>query len=58
MEPVARKKLNLEVLRRHDPNITDILDQSAHAVVYKFDIEKKSWVKTPSGFLHLITLSN
>ncbi|KAG1469358.1 hypothetical protein G6F56_003304 [Rhizopus delemar] len=45
MEPVARKKLNLEVLRRHDANITDILDQSAHAVVYKFDIEKKNWEK-------------
>ncbi|CEG69746.1 hypothetical protein RMATCC62417_05766 [Rhizopus microsporus] len=45
MDLVARKKLNLEVLKRHDPNITDILDQSAHAVVYKFDIEKKSWEK-------------
>lgn len=45
MDPVARKKLNLEVLKRHDANICDILDQSAHAVVYKFDTEKTSWVK-------------
>jgi hypothetical protein len=45
MDPVARKKLNLEVLKRHDANICDILDQSAHAVVYKFDTEKTSCVK-------------
>lgn len=45
MDLIARKKLNLEVLKRHDPNICDILDQSAHAVVYKFDTEKTSWVK-------------
>lgn len=45
MDLVARKKLNLEVLKRHDANICDILDQSAHAVVYKFDTEKTSWVK-------------
>ncbi|KAI8982325.1 hypothetical protein BDF20DRAFT_866276 [Mycotypha africana] len=45
MDLVARKKLNLDVLKRHDPNICDILDQSAHAVVYKFDIDKASWEK-------------
>ncbi|KAI8369724.1 hypothetical protein BD560DRAFT_330082 [Blakeslea trispora] len=45
MDLVARKKLNLEVLKRHDPNISDILDQSAHAVVYKFDTEKTIWEK-------------
>lgn len=44
MDLVARKKLNLDVLKKHDPNICDILDQSAHAVVYKFDTEKQSWV--------------
>ncbi|KAI8983796.1 hypothetical protein BDB01DRAFT_722178 [Pilobolus umbonatus] len=45
MDLVARKKLNLEVLRRHDSDICSILDQSPHAVVYKFDTEKKSWEK-------------
>lgn len=45
MDPVARKNLNLEVLKRHDANVCDILDQSAHAVVYKFDTEKASWVR-------------
>jgi hypothetical protein len=44
MDPVARKKLNLEVLKRHDANTCDILDQSPHCVVYKFDIQKNSWV--------------
>lgn len=44
MDLIARKKLNLEVLKRHDADICDILDQSAHAVVYKFDTEKTSWV--------------
>ncbi|KAI9030166.1 hypothetical protein CLU79DRAFT_695528 [Phycomyces nitens] len=45
MDPVARKKLNLKVLQKHDPAINDILDQSAHAVVYKFEPENKSWDK-------------
>ncbi|KAI8364724.1 uncharacterized protein BYT42DRAFT_590160 [Radiomyces spectabilis] len=43
MDKVARKKLNLAVLQRHDPAIVDILDQSAHAVVYKFSPDKQSW---------------
>ncbi|KAI8882499.1 PH domain-like protein, partial [Backusella circina FSU 941] len=41
MDPVARKKLNLEVLKRHDANICDILDQSPHC----FDTQKNSWEK-------------
>lgn len=57
MDLVARKKLNLEVLKRHDTNICDILDQSAHAVVYKFDTEKTSWVKfTNHLFIRFILL--
>lgn len=50
MDLIARKKLNLEVLKRHDANICDILDQSAHAVVYKFDTDKASWVKFSSSY--------
>ncbi|KAI9310175.1 hypothetical protein BX666DRAFT_2010951 [Dichotomocladium elegans] len=44
MNLAERAKLNLTVLKRHDPDIFAICDQSAHAVVYKFT-DKDSWVK-------------
>lgn len=57
MDLVARKKLNLDVLKKHDPNICDILDQSAHAVVYKFDTEKQTWVNLVIGNVaHLLII--
>ncbi|KAI7862633.1 hypothetical protein BDF14DRAFT_1853221 [Spinellus fusiger] len=55
MDPVARKKLNLRVLQRHDQAINDVLDQSAHAVLYKFEPEKQSWEKLGfEGVLFLV----
>jgi hypothetical protein len=44
MDLAARKASNLSVLRRHDPAIVDLLDQSSHAVVYSFDRSKAGWV--------------
>ncbi|KAF7721446.1 hypothetical protein EC973_004670 [Apophysomyces ossiformis] len=55
MDLAARKRLNLAVLRRHDPDISDILDQSAHAVFYKFAPEKQSWDKM--GFEGVVFLT-
>lgn len=44
MDLAARKAANLTVLRRHDPAIVDLLDQSSHAVIYSFDRSKAGWV--------------
>ena len=44
MDPIARKAVNLNVLRRHDQNIVEIVDSSSHVVVYKFDHEQGAWV--------------
>lgn len=44
MDLEERAKLNLTVLKRHDPSICDICDQSPHAVVYKFIRDKNGWV--------------
>ncbi|KAJ2955358.1 hypothetical protein NQZ79_g8640 [Umbelopsis isabellina] len=45
MDLAARKAANLSVLRRQDPDIVDLLDQSSHAVVYTFDLSKAGWAK-------------
>ncbi|KAH8549192.1 hypothetical protein BGW37DRAFT_124118 [Umbelopsis sp. PMI_123] len=45
MDLAARKEANLSVLKRHDPSIVDLLDQSSHAVVYCFDQSKAGWAK-------------
>ncbi|KAF9434526.1 hypothetical protein BGZ76_007868 [Entomortierella beljakovae] len=45
MNKAARKAVNLSVLQRHDPNISDILDSSSHVVVYKFDENTQTWTK-------------
>lgn len=44
MDFAKRKKFNLKVLQRHDPMICEILDQSPHGVMYKFAVERISWV--------------
>ncbi|CAB4394231.1 unnamed protein product [Rhizophagus irregularis] len=43
MDPTARKAVNLNVLRRHDQNIVEIIDSSSYVVVYKFD--QGAWTK-------------
>lgn len=45
MDPNARKAVNLNVLRRHDDKIIEIVDSSSYVVVYKFDHEHSSWVR-------------
>ena len=42
MDPTARNAVNLNVLRRHDQNIVEIVDSSSHVVVYRFD--EGAWV--------------
>ncbi|KAI7874830.1 hypothetical protein K492DRAFT_174099 [Lichtheimia hyalospora FSU 10163] len=55
MDLEERAKLNLTVLKRHDPSISDICDQSPHAVVYKFSRDKNSWDKMGmEGVLFLV----
>ncbi|KAF9356854.1 hypothetical protein BGX26_004626 [Mortierella sp. AD094] len=45
MNKAARKAVNLSVLQRHDPHISDIIDSSSHVVVYKFDEDSQTWTK-------------
>ncbi|KAI7821957.1 hypothetical protein BC939DRAFT_398301 [Gamsiella multidivaricata] len=45
MNKAARKAVNLSVLQRHDPHISDILDSSSHVVVYQFDEDSQAWTK-------------
>jgi hypothetical protein len=42
MDPTARNAVNLNVLRRHDQNIVEIVDSSSYVVVYRFD--EGAWV--------------
>jgi hypothetical protein len=39
-----QKRTNLNVLKRHDGSIKEILDSASHCVVYDFDPQKSSWV--------------
>ncbi len=39
----AKKKSNLAVLQAEDASISDILDQSTHVEVYKFDPASAKW---------------
>ncbi|KAG0236556.1 hypothetical protein BGW42_003211 [Actinomortierella wolfii] len=43
MNKAARKAVNLSVLKRHDPNIAEIIDTSSYVVVYQFDESSQSW---------------
>ncbi|KAG0257388.1 hypothetical protein BG011_004006 [Mortierella polycephala] len=45
MNKAARKAVNLSVLQRHDPHISDIIDSSSYVVVYKFDEDSQAWTK-------------
>ncbi|KAI9103267.1 hypothetical protein DFS34DRAFT_576537, partial [Phlyctochytrium arcticum] len=45
MDPGARLAANLQVLQRHDPSISHILDRSTHVVAYDFDPSNASWTK-------------
>ncbi|KAF9188143.1 hypothetical protein BGZ51_000719 [Haplosporangium sp. Z 767] len=45
MNKAARKAVNLSVLQRHDPHISDIIDSSSYVVVYKFDEDSQTWTK-------------
>ncbi|KAG0263160.1 hypothetical protein DFQ27_001904 [Actinomortierella ambigua] len=45
MNKAARKAVNLSVLKRHDPNIAEIIDTSSYVVVYQFDEASQSWTK-------------
>ncbi|KAI1316565.1 hypothetical protein EDD11_009830 [Mortierella claussenii] len=45
MNKSARKAVNLSVLQRHDPHISDIIDSSSYVVVYKFDEDSQAWTK-------------
>ncbi|KAI9202095.1 uncharacterized protein BJ171DRAFT_461707 [Polychytrium aggregatum] len=45
MDAAARQAVNLNVLRRHDPAISAIVDTSSHVVVYNFDSATETWKK-------------
>jgi hypothetical protein len=44
----ATRALNISVLRRLDPAVTDILTTAAHVVVYSFDEDVQEWVQCRS----------
>ncbi len=45
MDNLKKRQMNLSVLQKIDPHITDILDQASHVVVYDFDQERNKWEK-------------
>ncbi len=45
MEGKQVRDFNLKVLKFHDPNILDIMDQTTFVVVYKFEADEQAWTK-------------
>jgi hypothetical protein len=46
--PVDRAQsnaMNLQVLKRQDESVVDIVDMASHVVVYEFDQTVQSWVR-------------
>ncbi|GJM95950.1 hypothetical protein PR202_ga12746 [Eleusine coracana subsp. coracana] len=48
LDPEGTRVLNLSVLRRLDPAVTDILITAAHVVAYNFDADSGEWVRRRS----------
>lgn len=44
MDSTARKAANLNVLKRQDADITDIMDSASFVVIYRFDDAIQAWV--------------
>lgn len=44
MDSTARKAANLNVLKRQDADITDIMDSASFVVIYRFDDATQAWV--------------
>lgn len=42
--------VNLAVLKRQDSKIQEIVDTATHVVIYEFDEETQSWVRTVASF--------
>ncbi|KAL5368802.1 putative apicomplexan specific, low complexity protein [Cryptosporidium parvum] len=50
-----RKKLNLQLLKRHDENINEIIAYSSFVSVYLMDGTTQKWVRGEvEGFLHIV----
>ncbi|KAJ1606655.1 RING finger domain-containing protein [Cryptosporidium canis] len=50
-----RKRLNLQLLKRHDENISEILAHSSFVSVYFMDRDSQKWVRGDvEGFLHIV----
>jgi hypothetical protein len=39
--------MNLQVLKRQDDAVMDIVDTASHVVMYEFDQDGQSWVRSP-----------
>lgn len=37
--------MNLQVLKRQDSDVMEIVDTASHVVMYEFDQENQSWVR-------------
>ncbi|OII75531.1 uncharacterized protein cubi_02052 [Cryptosporidium ubiquitum] len=50
-----RKRLNLQLLKRHDENINEIIAHSSFVSVYLMDGNSQKWVRGDvEGFLHIV----
>ncbi|KAH8583656.1 Dcp1-like decapping family [Cryptosporidium sp. chipmunk genotype I] len=50
-----RRKLNLQLLKRHDENINEIIAYSSFVSVYLMDASTQKWVRGEvEGFLHIV----
>ncbi|KAL3672039.1 hypothetical protein V7S43_002703 [Phytophthora oleae] len=51
--------MNLQVLKRQDPNVMEIVDTASHVVMYEFDQEAQSWKrKDVEGCLFVVKRSS
>lgn len=50
-----RKRLNLQLLKRHDENINEVIAHSSFVSVYLMDDSSQKWVRGEvEGFLHIV----
>ncbi|OMJ23838.1 mRNA-decapping enzyme 1B [Smittium culicis] len=45
MDEALKQQVNMNVLKKHDPRISSIVDSTSHVAVYKYDLALQNWVK-------------
>lgn len=45
MDRAQSDAMNLQVLKRQDSDVMEIVDTASHVVMYEFDQDNQSWVR-------------